>query len=163
MRRFHDPKNSNLHITLSTLLAFISTAATVCYDPNGDTKSDPIFQPCGNSGTTSMCCASNRSNPSGGNYANGLTADVCLENGLCENKIFVTYDQGETTLVTLYYRDYCTSSNWKTGGGCLNVCTEETVCFKKGRSSRYQLISEINNFNWYIRIPGLASLILLLP
>ncbi|EED22200.1 hypothetical protein TSTA_094460 [Talaromyces stipitatus ATCC 10500] len=98
----------------------------VCYRLNGDSVSDPIFQPCGNPGTTSMCCATNRTNPSGGNYDNGYTADVCLENGICQNKIFVTYEDGDTTLVTLYYRDYCTSSNWTKDGGCLNVCTEQT-------------------------------------
>jgi hypothetical protein len=109
---------SNLYI----LLTLISSVTATCYNADGDSVSDPIFQSCGNS----MCCGTNRTNPSGGNNDNGLTADICLENGLCENKIHVTYGE-DTTLVTLYYRDYCTSSNWTDDGGCLDVCTEQTV------------------------------------
>lgn len=123
---FHRP---NLYTKLYILLTFIPPVICTCYDAYGDIKSDPIFQPCGDSGTTSMCCATNRTNPPGGNYDNGFTADICLENGLCQNKIWVTYESGDTTLVTLYYRDYCTSSNWKNGRGCLDVCTEQLVCF----------------------------------
>lgn len=155
MRSFQKPKTSNLYTLLYILLASITSVTATCYDPNGDIESDPIFQPCGNS----MCCATNRTNPSGGNYANGYTADICLENGLCENKIHVTYGD-KTTLVTLYYRDYCTSSNW-TDGGCLDVCTEKTVCFTKERALGYLLVQDTDKFYYvYIRILVLASRIL---
>lgn len=29
-----------------------------------------------------------------------------------------------------YFRDQCTSTNWE-NGGCLNICTAETVCPSK--------------------------------
>lgn len=119
---------------LHILLSFIPSVTAVCYAPNGDSMSDADFQPCGENGTTSMCCAINRTNPSGGYHDHGDTADICLENGLCENKILVTYEDGDPDLVTLYYRDFCTISHWTNGGGCLDICTEQTVCLEKERS-----------------------------
>lgn len=66
-----------------------------------------------------MCCATNRTNPSGGPETNGWTADTCLPNGLCENKI---YDTQTSTMIVTFWRDQCTSPHWAEGS-CLNVCT----------------------------------------
>ena len=103
----------------------------VCYYPNGYSESDSAYQPCvAYSGTTSMCCGTNRSNPSGGSRNNGFTADTCLENGLCQNVWQTTDDNGTTVENVGYFRDQCTSTNWE-NGGCLNICTAETVCPSK--------------------------------
>lgn len=145
---------SDLYILLHILLSYISSGTAVCYDPSGDSVSDPSFQPCGNS----MCCATNRTNPPGGNYDHGFTADQCLENGLCENKIQVNYEDGDTGLVTLYYREYCTSSNWtNNAGGRLDVCTEQTVCVQELESKETQRLTSLYAA---IRILVLASLII---
>ncbi|KAJ9293795.1 hypothetical protein DTO271G3_7422 [Paecilomyces variotii] len=65
-----------------------------------------------------MCCATNRTNPSGGNANDGYTADICLQNGLCMN----IQNGGNTTT---YWRVMCTSTDWSTGGKCLDVCADE--------------------------------------
>jgi hypothetical protein len=67
-----------------------------------------------------MCCATNRTNPSGGDANEGYTADTCLQNGLCMN-----IQNGGN--VTTYWREMCTSTDWSTGGKCLDVCADEAV------------------------------------
>jgi hypothetical protein len=112
---------------LLTILPYtpMATAVLPCYYPNGySPPSDDIeYVPCdySNSGTR-MCCATNRPNPSGGNFSNGLTADKCLENGLCMNSGY----HADGTHWTNYWRDMCTSNDWS-AGGCLDVCTDEKV------------------------------------
>jgi hypothetical protein len=84
-----------------------------------------------------MCCALNRTNPSGGNIDNGTTADLCLENGLCLSTWETSDNNGTTTEVTHYYRDQCTSTDWADGGGCLNICTETTVRLNRSHGLKY--------------------------
>ena len=69
-----------------------------------------------------MCCATNRTNPSGGSLSDGPTADMCLESGLCMN----AGKHKDGTAYVDYWRDQCTSSDWASGG-CLDVCTSGTV------------------------------------
>lgn len=132
MGKFHQLGHSAFYPLASyyyTLFILLPSAAYgVCYYPNGESVSDPAYQPCVSyAGSTSMCCATNRTNPSGGNLANGNTVDICLENGLCEDDYSYTDDNGTTIKVTQYYRDFCTSTDWTTNDACLNVCTAETV------------------------------------
>lgn len=85
-----------------------------------------------------MCCATNRTNPSGGNYSEGWTADTCLANGICMNVAAMTDKSGNTNMVATYWREMCTSSNWTVGAGCLTVCTEESVCIFWGEMNLIQ-------------------------
>ncbi|KAH8690731.1 hypothetical protein BGW36DRAFT_364297 [Talaromyces proteolyticus] len=57
--------------------------------------------------------------------SDGFTADKCLENGLCENDWKSTDENGTTVMNIGYFRDSCTTTDWK-NGGCLNICTEQT-------------------------------------
>ena len=99
----------------------------VCYYPNGHSEQSLVYQPCPNTnGGTGMCCATNRTNPSGGSLSAGLTADMCLENGLCIN----THTNDDGTVSSDYWRDQCTVSDWSSGR-CLDVCTSGTVCHRK--------------------------------
>lgn len=128
MGHYGQLKSFSFFVLCSTLL-FASLATAVCYYPNGYSEADQSYQPCvAYSGTTSMCCGTNRSNPSGGSRDNGDTADICLENGLCENVWQTTDDNGTTVENVAYFRDQCTSTDWN-NGGCLNMCTAQTVCF----------------------------------
>jgi hypothetical protein len=76
-----------------------------------------------------MCCASNRSNPSGGFLSNGRTSDTCMENGLCKNVARDYDDNYNTVVITEYWRDLCTSSEWPEAN-CVDVCSQGDVsCF----------------------------------
>lgn len=124
MRPLQQP--NSLFVTL-ILLSLTNLATSVCYYPNGYSATSEVYKPCVSySGTTSMCCATNRTNPSGGNLKDGFTADECLENGICLNKAESTDQSGNTVKHTTYWRDQCTTTDWASGG-CLNVCTQETV------------------------------------
>ena len=128
MRQFREP--DCFLIFFFTLLIFAPLGITTvpCYYPDRFSvdPSDLSTQPCKYSnGGTYMCCATNRTNPFGGNISVGLTADHCLPNGLCLNSIINS--DGSHTLT--YWRDTCTASDWSTGG-CLNVCLDPKVCCK---------------------------------
>ncbi|KAF2633885.1 hypothetical protein BU25DRAFT_486881 [Macroventuria anomochaeta] len=70
-----------------------------------------------------MCCAIDRPNPSGGYSADGLAADKCLPNGLCQQSW--TPDEN-ITMRTEYYREECTVKGWK-NGSCLSVCLSNSA------------------------------------
>ncbi|KAF2473535.1 uncharacterized protein BDR25DRAFT_123754 [Lindgomyces ingoldianus] len=97
----------------------IPRALAKCYFSNGTIVTDPIYEACPNVPT--VCCALNRSNPPGGDIADGETADECLPNGVCQNR-FVSNGSSYTR----YYRDYCTEPNWESGK-CLNICIENAL------------------------------------
>lgn len=101
----------------------LATVKVACYFPDGDSVSNLTYQPCNNiGGVTSMCCALNRTNPSGGNVTDGAPADKYLPNGLCEY-VFVSTDNGTTTTQTAWIRYCCTDASWNSAG-CLKFCTK---------------------------------------
>jgi hypothetical protein len=102
-------------------------AAAVCYYPSGYSEASLEYQPCNQYTGASMCCGTNRNNPSGSSRdnGNGNTQDKCLKNGLCSNEWETTDDNGTTVENIEYFRDQCTSTNWQ--DDCLNICTQETV------------------------------------
>ncbi|OAL42961.1 hypothetical protein IQ07DRAFT_593480 [Pyrenochaeta sp. DS3sAY3a] len=95
-------------------------AQTRCYFANGTVLPNVPeyneYQPC--SGIGSICCGTNRDNPAGGNSSNGFTADECLPNGLCQNRI--TADGVEKIS---WWVDFCSDSNINSGN-CLNICDQ---------------------------------------
>lgn len=113
------------------LFSYIISAplvSSLCYTPGGKQQATLEYQACPYSnGVASMCCATNRTNPSGGNLSEAYTADSCLSNGLCQNVGEKTDDQGNTTTLVTYWREMCTISNWSVGG-CLSICTDSSVC-----------------------------------
>jgi len=122
---------SNTTLTAATLVVLFQNAAGMCYNPNGTAvygwDAGSIYQPCSNDTTSplsSVCCALNRANPSGGSINDGFTADVCLPSGLCQN--ILTDENG--SVMTSFWRDYCTSAEWE-DGKCLGVCTGAEVNF----------------------------------
>lgn len=118
----------NLLFLILSILTSTPLVTSLCYYHDGTVASDPIYQPCSTiKDTIGMCCASNHSNPSGGNSANGITADLCLANGLCMNVLTYTNSAGKLGTNTTYWRNQCTISDWK-NNGCLNVCTKGSVC-----------------------------------
>lgn len=124
------PPNPGTQFPFSFLCTFIfvNLVTSVCYYPSGITALNPIYQPCISiSGTTSMCCARNRTNPAGGDSADGTTSDECLANGLCRNVLKYNTSDGQWLTNTTYWRNQCTSEDW-TDSGCLNVCTKTQVC-----------------------------------
>lgn len=103
---------------------------STCYNPDGSVQEDQAYKPCiAIEGAKTMCCALNRTNPSGGLYSEGWTADLCLGNGLCANLGSQTSD-GETDVTTVYWRDQCWTSDWNNTGNCLNFCMEAEVHIK---------------------------------
>jgi hypothetical protein len=114
-------------LLISLLILPIATpfATSVCYYPNGHSETSPDYQPCAfYNGETRMCCATNRTNPFGGDASDGLTADRCLENGLCLSN----FEDVDGRIRTEYWRDQCTSLDW-ISGGCLNACIDGTVSY----------------------------------
>ncbi|KAL4925229.1 uncharacterized protein BDV17DRAFT_294623 [Aspergillus undulatus] len=86
----------------------------MCYYPNDESSDDPANGECVSiSGETSICCALNHTNPYGGVASDGLRADAFMENGLCKNVLTTTDDDDQEIIVTAYWRDLCTSSNWR--------------------------------------------------
>ncbi|OCL12977.1 hypothetical protein AOQ84DRAFT_226595 [Glonium stellatum] len=111
-----------LSLTAALLLPF---ASCMCYVSNGSAVlnwgPDSVYQPCSDDSSnplSTICCAINRPNPSGGNITNGFTQDTCLPSGLCEN---ISTDKNGN-IVYAYWRDYCTVSDY-TSSKCLDVCT----------------------------------------
>ncbi|KAJ8101651.1 hypothetical protein POJ06DRAFT_68752 [Lipomyces tetrasporus] len=109
-------------VVLLGFLGHVQLAAAVCYYPNGLSESDPAYQPCNQiQSSVSMCCATSRTNPPSGPFANGLTADTCLPNGMCQNIVQWTSPGGQVTYNYSYFRDQCTDAQWSSNK-CLNVC-----------------------------------------
>lgn len=108
-----------------TLASLFPIASCMCYVSNGSAVlnwgSNSAYQPCSRDSSnplSTICCAINRSNPPGGNIANGFTQDICLPSGLCQN---ILVDANGDTVYT-YWRDYCTVNDY-TSSKCLDVCT----------------------------------------
>jgi hypothetical protein len=100
----------------------ISPVSSACYYPNG--TADDNYQPCNRvQGVNGMCCSLDRPNSPGGPDSKGYTADICLENGLCQN---IVQKMSTGQIVYTYWRTLCTSTDWSTNG-CLNVCTQGEV------------------------------------
>ena len=115
-------------LVLSAIIlnSLITTVHADCRHPNGNVQTDGYHAPCaevlGNPLNT-MCCAIERSNPSEGLSSNGLTADVCLPNGLCK---LAWREDENSTMSTRYWREECTVDGWK-NGRCLSVCLTNSV------------------------------------
>jgi len=119
-----------------TLASLFPIASCMCYVSNGSAVlnwgSNSIYQPCSRDSSnplSTICCAINRSNPPGGNIANGFTQDICLPSGLCQN--ILVDANGDT--VYAYWRDYCTVNDY-TSSKCLDVCTGNGVCHENFQS-----------------------------
>ncbi|KAJ0423272.1 hypothetical protein BJY00DRAFT_278949 [Aspergillus carlsbadensis] len=111
-------------LPLLPLSLLIPKTTAVCYLPNGLPDLNEVNQPCfPDSNAIRMCCASNRSNPSGGFLSNGRTSDTCMENGLCKNVARDVDEDDNTVVVTEYWRDLCTSSEWPEDN-CVDVCSQ---------------------------------------
>lgn len=114
-------------LLLLTLLTLSSLANALCYYPDGRSQTSDEYKECSyRNGTVSMCCATNRDIPSGGNFTKGYTADGCLSNGLCQNKAEITNDDGSTSMATTYWREMCSMPEYASSG-CLDVCTSDSV------------------------------------
>jgi hypothetical protein len=97
-----------------------------CFHPNGTQEPDQYHAPCSSDPSnplSSICCAVGRPNPDGGWHGLGLTRDVCLENGICQNRAKATENENDTSLLVGYWREECTEKNWQSGK-CLNVCVD---------------------------------------
>jgi hypothetical protein len=73
-----------------------------------------------------LCCAVGRPVPDAGWAGLGLTRDVCLENGLCQNR--KKAEEKDTNLIVWYWREECTEKDWQSGK-CLNVCVDNVGAF----------------------------------
>jgi len=110
-------------LVLLAIFASIPQASCQCFNPDGSIAPNPPFIPCDQTkGSIGMCCAKNRSNPSGGSLSDGFTEDICLFNGLCQNNFETTDSNGQLVPGTTFWRESCTSSN---GSGCLSVCSDD--------------------------------------
>lgn len=128
MYRVDNSNDLSSVLALIGITLFASLSESTCYYPSGVIAGNPIYLPCVMFGeTTSMCCATNRTNPAGGDSANGITADQCLPNGLCQNVLKYRNTEGAWSTNVTYWRNQCTSMVW-TDDGCLNICTDITVC-----------------------------------
>lgn len=118
----------NVLFLSSILVGSLSlTTLAECYHPNGKVQIQANHAPCAdvlNNPLNTMCCAINRSNPSEGFVKDGLTADVCLPNGLCKQ---VSRQDESSPLEPVYFREECTVADWE-GGRCLTVCFSNSVC-----------------------------------
>lgn len=114
-------------LLLLTILALCALANALCYYPDGRSQTSDEYRECPYlNGTISMCCATNRNIPSGGNFSEGYTADGCLSNGLCKNKAEITNNDGSTFTATTYWREMCSMPDYG-NSGCLDVCTNDSV------------------------------------
>jgi len=100
---------------VAVLLSFyVAYVASQCYSSNGSLIDSLEFQPCNLiEGTVSMCCATNRTLPSGSSPGVGSVRDICLPNGLCQS---IWQDGPSGSIQYWYFRDFCSASNWE---GCL--------------------------------------------
>lgn len=110
-----------------------------CYLPNGQPQAlGGALVPCQIDPVRTICCATNRTNPAGGNLKNGQTADECLMNGLCQNRL--TYNGNNETH---FYINTCTNKDLLSGQ-CLSFCdrnaagsSEVTSCDGTANSTRW--------------------------
>lgn len=106
-------------------LALASTAVaqdSPCHYANGSALREPTDQaPCNLDGVRTICCATNRTNPSGGSLEDGATQDKCLPNGLCRNDFYDPEADEDKRNGTTYWLDFCTNSD-VTSTDCLDVC-----------------------------------------
>ncbi|KAF2746410.1 hypothetical protein M011DRAFT_478031 [Sporormia fimetaria CBS 119925] len=108
------------HVVLASLL--LTKVSATCYWPTGNATFDRDayeHQPCSSDPSNPMsriCCALNRTNPSGGKKEDGRTSDECLPNGICRNRVL-----NRGTMEVSYWRETCTEQDWKKGL-CLGVC-----------------------------------------
>jgi hypothetical protein len=113
-------------------------ASADCYQPNGARLEDSYYQPCSNDSSkplSSICCATGRSNPDAWFISTGgLTSDVCLSNGICMNR--ARENETEARLRVIYYREGCTTRDWKSGK-CLDVCVDNVCGFPKPQLSSW--------------------------
>lgn len=111
--------NQYLLLTFTFLLTVVQST---CYLPNGTAHDDPGTGLCSadpSSPLRNVCCHTRWANPSGGDVKNGPTADICLPNGLCENRGNSSIPGEEQAEWTRYYKVYCANKDWE---GCLNIC-----------------------------------------
>ncbi|KAH4253010.1 hypothetical protein HBI04_193450 [Parastagonospora nodorum] len=123
----------------------IAHAQSQCYSPNGNVlRSDGSyfsgFQACTSGGPPTICCATNRANPAGGDRSKGDTKDECLPNGLCQNR---SVEAGGLTIS--FFANFCTDANF-TSGNCLDICeqtrsargnTQMTPCNNKADGDKW--------------------------
>ncbi|KAJ5722987.1 hypothetical protein N7488_001022 [Penicillium malachiteum] len=114
-------------LLILSVLLFPARILAACYNPDGSVQDGEAYKPCiAIDGAKTMCCALNRTNPSGGLLSAGWTADLCLGNGLCQNVVNGTDDGGGSyALGSTYWRDQCWTSDWNSSGNCLNYCMGE--------------------------------------
>ncbi|KAF2103944.1 hypothetical protein NA57DRAFT_50800 [Rhizodiscina lignyota] len=118
-----------------SLVTFASSPTTraqfTCYKQTQEAVTDYEFRPCNwVLGSTSMCCAINRTVASGQNTPGHSTSDICLPNGLCQ----AVYNN-VNGVVYNYYREYCTSPTWQ---GCLKSDTASiTPCSDSWNTTRW--------------------------
>lgn len=107
------------------LLVYLTTAAAICYYPNGNSDENPLNGRCVSlDGQESACCAINRANPSGASA--DATADLCKKNGLCKN-IKTELQNGRNVTLTSYWRGLCSTPEWPEAN-CVDVCSSGSVC-----------------------------------
>ena len=114
-------------LLLFSFLGYLPKASCVCYKPDGS-LADGSYVPCQQTGGVSMCCALNRSNPSGGLLSHGFTVDICLPNGLCRNNFQAANSNGQIVPGTTFWRESCSSPNWS---DCLSICLNQEVRVSK--------------------------------
>ena len=115
-------------ITCTYIFSLLPRALATCYKPNGDIETDDTYQPCSKPNT--ICCATNRPNPAGGEGGGTSTSDECLPNGVCQNRALRS---GQMEI--LYFRERCTQTDWL-HGACLDVCLGD-VSIYFSRNSDY--------------------------
>jgi hypothetical protein len=126
------PSLASLSLSSICFLQLPSLLQASCFHPNGTQTTDLYHAPCSKNPSdplSTICCAIERPNPSGGLSAAGSTNDVCLDNGLCMNQY--RRDAADKTVSVAYYREECTERDWK-GGKCLSVCVDEVCCSRAG-------------------------------
>ncbi|KAF2098564.1 hypothetical protein NA57DRAFT_75804 [Rhizodiscina lignyota] len=110
-------------LLLSIVLAVDVPAVPICYAPDNTIQNNLEQLPCNQVlGTTSMCCATNRTvAPGEGDNAFNKSRDICLPNGLCQ---FIY--RNESGQFVQYARNGCSAKDWD---GCLNqLCgTDQAV------------------------------------
>jgi hypothetical protein len=116
-------------LSLWAISFFSGFVGADCFHPNGTAETDQYHAPCSSDPSnplSSICCAVGRPIPDAGWAGLGLTRDVCLENGLCQNR--KKAEEKDTNLIVWYWREECTEKDWQSGK-CLNVCVDNVGAF----------------------------------
>ncbi|KAL4902048.1 hypothetical protein BDW74DRAFT_181206 [Aspergillus multicolor] len=131
----------------ATTLITTALGSSHCYFSKGVSTSDSATVACSSTSGESgngMCCALNRDNPYGGAWSDGLTADACIDNGLCKN-VVTTYSTELDEKVTVKAEsDYARSTAQITpcDGADISTkwcCGTNTTCC--GTSSAVTIVS----------------------